>query len=101
MKLFTDHPAEVGESYSEHMAYASSVGGRMILAGLACMIHGILPFLFKTNGSTAVARLHNLMMEKRSATYVGQVATVEKPRQIEEANSSHQPVPPIKISRAA
>jgi len=101
MGLFTDHPAEVGESYTEHMAYAGSVGGRMVLAGLACIIHGFLPFLFKTTGSSAVARLHNLMMEKRSATYAEQVAEETKPAKKYDSNISSDPLPPVEWDQAA
>ena len=40
MSLFTDHPASVGETYAQHLGSASFFGSRMILAGLACMLHG-------------------------------------------------------------
>ncbi len=69
MRILTEHPASVGQSYSEHLAFAASVGGNMILAGIACMIHGLLPFLFETTGSRTIARLHNIMLKKRSASY--------------------------------
>ena len=101
MKIFTDHPAEVGETYTEHMAYASSVGSRMVLAGLACMIHGILPFLFKTTGSEAVARLHNLMMEKRNATYAEQVAVTKNTSQQFAAESASVEIETVSLDRAA
>jgi hypothetical protein len=69
MRILTEHPASVDQSYSEHLAFASSVGGNMILAGIACMIHGLLPFLFETTGSRMIARLHKVMLNKRSASY--------------------------------
>ena len=49
VRLFTDHPASVGESYAEHLVTASGFGLRMVLAGLACMVHALLPFLFIKN----------------------------------------------------
>lgn len=55
---FTRHPAAVGETYGEHMAFATGVGGRMILAGLACLMHGVFPFLFERTGSRAILSLH-------------------------------------------
>jgi hypothetical protein len=58
---FTKHPASVGESYFVHMGNAFSFGLRMLGAGLACLIHGILPFLFTKTGSTMVAALHRQM----------------------------------------
>ncbi|TWT03949.1 DUF6356 family protein [Reyranella sp. CPCC 100927] len=62
---FADHPATVGESYGEHMGVAFSFGGRMILAGLACLLHGLLPFLFVKTGSTAISGLHQEMVAHR------------------------------------
>jgi hypothetical protein len=57
-EAFTRHPAAVGETYGEHMAFASGVGGRMILAGMACMMHGLFPFLFERTGSRTILALH-------------------------------------------
>jgi hypothetical protein len=55
---FTRHPASVGETYAGHLAFATGVGGRMVLAGLACMLHGLFPFLFPRTGSRAILDLH-------------------------------------------
>ncbi|MGQ0677626.1 MAG: DUF6356 family protein [Rhodospirillales bacterium] len=63
--LFNDHPAAVGESYAEHLAAASGFGWRMILAGLACIIHGLLPFLFTRTASAAIGELHARMVTNR------------------------------------
>ena len=63
--LFTRHPASVGESYVEHFGAASGFGLRMILAGIACMLHGIFPFLFVKTGSNCVDQLHERMVAKR------------------------------------
>ncbi len=64
-KLFTEHPASVGESYLQHMASATSFALRMVGAGLCCFIHGLLPFLFVKTGSNTVARLHERMVVNR------------------------------------
>ncbi|HEX2886602.1 DUF6356 family protein [Vineibacter terrae] len=62
---FVDHPASVGESYGQHMGMAFSFGGRMILAGIACLLHGLLPFLFVTTGSAMIRGLHQEMVTHR------------------------------------
>ena len=46
IRAFTEHPASVGETYTEHLANAVCFGTRMMLAGIACLVHGVLPFLF-------------------------------------------------------
>jgi hypothetical protein len=65
-KLFTAHPQTVGESYGEHLLRASSFGLRMMLAGVACLLHGFLPFLFVRTGSRAISELNEQMVIKRS-----------------------------------
>jgi hypothetical protein len=62
---FTDHPASVGESYGEHLVMASGFGFKMIFAGLACLIHGLLPFLFVRTGSATINTLHTRMVTNR------------------------------------
>lgn len=74
MKLadaFTDHPASVGETYGQHLAHASGFGIRMVLGGLACILHGLLPFLFVKTGSKQIAVLHDRMVTNRTKPMPG------------------------------
>jgi hypothetical protein len=64
-RLFTEHPESVDETYGEHMVRASCFGGRMVLAGLACMVHALLPFIFVRTGSQAIDELHARMQATR------------------------------------
>jgi hypothetical protein len=65
-RWFTTHPATIGESYGEHLATATSFGSRMVLAGIACMLHGLLPFLFVRTGSRAVSELNAQLVARRT-----------------------------------
>lgn len=65
-KLFTEHPASVDESYGEHLAMATGFGLRMILGGIACLVHGLLPFLFVKTGSRQIGALHDIMVVNRN-----------------------------------
>lgn len=78
-RLFLDHPASVGESYAEHFGVATGFGRKMIVGGLGAVIHGILPFAFKTTGSRTIAALHAEMVAKRTAVRDAQtqLTTVE------------------------
>jgi hypothetical protein len=60
-RLFTDHPASVGESYLQHCVQALSFGVRMIYAGVACTVHAFLPFLCVRTGSDQICQLHEVM----------------------------------------
>jgi hypothetical protein len=68
-RAFTEHPASVGESYTQHCVCAAGFGARMVLAGIACMIHAVLPFMFVRTGSRAIAELNERMVvNRRSAS---------------------------------
>ena len=64
-RLFTEHPASVGETYFQHLAAAWGFSWRMMLASLACLIHALLPFLFEKTGSRAITLLHDRMVVNR------------------------------------
>jgi len=62
---FTEHPASVNETYGEHFLTASGFGVTMVVAGLACLLHGIFPFWFGRTGSNAITVLHRRMVSHR------------------------------------
>ena len=39
----------------------------MMFAGFACLVHGVLPFLFVRTGSQAIAELNDRMLAQRAA----------------------------------
>ena len=65
LKHFRNHPASVGETYVEHFGVATSFGILLMKAGLACLIHAVLPFLFTTYGRSTIADLHRRMVTHR------------------------------------
>lgn len=64
-RVFFEHPRSVGESYGEHLRIASGFGLTMMGAGLACIVHGIVPSLFVKTGSAAIDHLHGRMVRNR------------------------------------
>ena len=64
-RAFTEHPRSVGEGYWQHMATALWFAGTLLLAGLAVLVHALLPFLFVKTGREAVTRLHQRMVTQR------------------------------------
>jgi Family of unknown function (DUF6356) len=65
IRAFTEHPASVGESYAEHLGRAACFGTRMIFAGVACLVHGVLPFMFVRTGSRTITELNDRMIVSR------------------------------------
>lgn len=64
-RAFSEHPASVGETYTEHMGRAACFGVRMIGAGIACLVHAVLPFLFVHTGSRTIGELNDRMIASR------------------------------------
>ena len=71
-RVFTEHPASVGESYTQHMGMAFGFGGKMVFAGLACLLHGIFPFLFTRTGRNCIEDLHYRMVTHRDCRTHGE-----------------------------
>jgi hypothetical protein len=65
-RLFTEHPASVGENYPQHLGSAWYFAWQMSLGAAACLLHGIIPFLFKTSASRRIRHLHEQMIMNRS-----------------------------------
>ena len=70
-RLFTAHPASVGETYFGHLVQATSFGFRMLIAGIACILHGLFPFLCIATGSDAMKELHAEMSARRERALKG------------------------------
>lgn len=73
-RAFTEHPASVGESYFQHMGMAFSFGAKMVWAGLACLLHGLFPFLFKCTGRQCIEELHQRMVLHRDRRHCAEAA---------------------------
>ncbi|MBK2124065.1 DUF6356 family protein [Fangia hongkongensis] len=57
MHFFSKHLHEVNESYFQHLKEAAYCGGLMIIAGIACTIHAIFPFLLQKTASKILQKL--------------------------------------------
>src|SRR5690349_18240524 len=79
------HLRDAGESYFEHLAFASLVGLMAIGAGLACLIHALIPALCQRTCSSTVRLLQELFADRSqlqviaarasgATTFVGLVA---------------------------
>ena len=82
LAMFTDHPASVGETYVQHLGSASSFGGRMIFAGFACLLHGLLPFLFVRTGRQTIELLYDRMILNRHRRPAGNQGVLGSPTKL-------------------
>ena len=60
------HLASVGEDYRTHRRFAFFVGWSMMVAGAACILHGLVPAVFTDTASRTIRRLH-AVVERREA----------------------------------
>ena len=69
------HLAEARESYVEHLRFAVGVGLMLVAAGLACIVHGLLPGLCTKTASRTVDELKRLFAERDALASVLQEAS--------------------------
>ena len=67
-RIFLAHPRTVGETYAEHAGIASRFGASMVVAGVKCLAHAVLPAVFERSASDCVARLNGELERRRSAS---------------------------------
>jgi hypothetical protein len=56
-----EHLNEVKETYFQHMAIAFKIGLTMLVTGVFCLIHGLIPCLFKKTGSNQIAKMYDVV----------------------------------------
>lgn len=98
LRLFTEHPASVGESYFQHLRFASRTGTTMLIGGCACFVHGLMPFLCTTTGSRTIralaARLGGAQARHKVELRLVKLPTeardggLDRPAAVESLNSS-------------
>lgn len=66
LRRFTDHPSSVGETYAKHAATAGGFGWQLVTAGLACLVHAVLPWMFEDFASRRVKALHTRMTSRHT-----------------------------------
>lgn len=64
-RMFSAHPESVGETYFEHLGVAFSFGFELMAAAVACMLHGVFPFLCEKTASAKIRELNHRMVTHR------------------------------------
>ena len=58
------HLLEASETYSQHLAFAAGVGLMLVAAGIACVIHALVPAFCEKTASRTVHRLTVLFNDR-------------------------------------
>jgi hypothetical protein len=74
-RVFLAHPRTVDESYLEHCGFAARIGSRLLLAGMAALVHAIVPCLCETTASRIVLAMNADIVARRAKANQPQSAT--------------------------
>ena len=58
-RLFLDHLRSVDESYFEHLLFAGGFALRLLGAGVAALVHALVPCLFEKTASQMITQMHD------------------------------------------
>ena len=64
--MFVDHPRSLGMSWASHGVGAVKIGGTLIGAGLACLVHAVVPAWFTQTAGKTVSGLHEHMIRRKA-----------------------------------
>lgn len=65
-RLFREHPRSLGMSWAGHGMGAVVIGCSLVGAGLACLVHAVVPGLFTQTAGKTVTRMHDHMTRRRA-----------------------------------
>jgi hypothetical protein len=74
IKIFTEHPKEVGENYFTHAIAALSISCRCQIAAYTQFLHAVFPFIAPTPGTdlrSLIKYLENKLPENRKKDNCG------------------------------
>jgi hypothetical protein len=66
-RLFLSHPQAVDESYGEHFLFALGFAACLFGAGLAALVHAVVPCLFETTASRLIGKMHERIADRGPA----------------------------------
>ena len=67
-RLFVDHPRSLGLSWFAHGAGALKIGFKLIGAGLAALVHGVVPGLFTDTAGRIVTETYHYVQKIRAGS---------------------------------
>jgi hypothetical protein len=67
-RLFLEHPRSLGMTWASHGIGAVDIGVRLVGAGIACLVHAVVPgFFTQTAGKTITGMYEHMMRRKAGA----------------------------------
>jgi hypothetical protein len=65
-RLFADHPRSLGMTWASHGAGAAVIAVRLIGAGIACLIHALVPAWFTQTAGRTITEMHDEIARRKA-----------------------------------
>jgi hypothetical protein len=67
-RLFLDHPHSLGMSWAGHGIGALKIGGELVGAGLAALVHAAVPGWFTQTAGRTVSRIYDHIQARKAGS---------------------------------
>jgi Family of unknown function (DUF6356) len=67
-RLFLNHPRSLGMSWASHGIGAVKIGGELVGAGLAVLVHAAVPGWFTETGGRTVTRIYDHIQSRKAGS---------------------------------
>ena len=65
-RLFLEHPRSLGMSWAGHGVGAFKIGVELVGAGLACLVHAVVPGWFTQTAGKTITNMYDHMMKRKA-----------------------------------
>ena len=65
-RMFLEHPRSLGMTWAGHGIGAVAIGTRLVGAGLACLIHAVVPGIFTQTAGKTVTDMYDHMNKRKA-----------------------------------
>ena len=65
-RLFVQHPHSLGMSWAEHGIGAAAIGATLVGAGVACLVHALVPGWFTQTAGKTVTRIYDHIQQRKA-----------------------------------
>jgi hypothetical protein len=65
-RLFFEHPRSLGMSWAAHGIGAVAIGARLVGAGVACLVHAVVPGFFTQTAGKTITHMYDHMARRKA-----------------------------------
>ena len=65
-RLFLEHPRSLGMSWAGHGVGALAIGARLVGAGVACLVHAVVPGFFTQTAGKTITNMYDHMARRKA-----------------------------------